>query len=291
MTTQASHFYEIVEAEMGWDNLLLRKQLFRAFDFDGHGDINFTEFAEGYSTMLRGTVPEMLEFAWRMYHIQVSLSPVFSKLEQTEGLLFSWWRAAERRHPTGRERTGSPTLQMLQDPILLTPWVRFRGSRWLPKPKPDFSSIDACPITITCMSSSSRRRISTQGPPELLALTDVYTILRLALGGLETVRKVQGAAAGGSIEDTRFPERAARQILEGIVADRQSALTREEFHQMIMRHRKLVDCLIPGFELIPQVCSCCPARGIGCSARLGAGAAGRERKRGGGQARKGDRER
>ena len=67
---QASHFYEIVESEMGWSNLLLRKQLFKAFDFDRHGDINFTEFAEGYSTMLRGTVPEMLEFAWRMYHIQ-----------------------------------------------------------------------------------------------------------------------------------------------------------------------------------------------------------------------------
>jgi len=158
---------------MGWDNLLLRKQLFRAFDFDGHGDINFTEFAEGYSTMLRGTVPEMLEFAWRMYHIQ--------------------------------------------------------------------------------------------GPPELLALTDVYTVLRLALAGLETVRKVQGAAAGGSIEDTRFPERAARQILEGIVGDRQSALTREEFHRMVMRHRKLVDCLIPGFELIPQVCTRRPSHGIGAA--------------------------
>jgi hypothetical protein len=32
------------------------------------------------------------------------------------------WRAAERGHPTGRERTGSPTLQLLQDPILLQPW-------------------------------------------------------------------------------------------------------------------------------------------------------------------------
>jgi ferredoxin len=29
------------------------------------------------------------------------------------------WRAAERRHPTGRERMGSPTLQTFQDPILL----------------------------------------------------------------------------------------------------------------------------------------------------------------------------
>jgi hypothetical protein len=29
------------------------------------------------------------------------------------------WRAAECRHPTGREKMGSPTLQTLQDPILL----------------------------------------------------------------------------------------------------------------------------------------------------------------------------
>jgi hypothetical protein len=30
-----------------------------------HGDINFTEFCEGYSAMLRGTVPELLDFSWR----------------------------------------------------------------------------------------------------------------------------------------------------------------------------------------------------------------------------------
>jgi hypothetical protein len=37
------------------------------------------------------------------------------------------WRAAERRYPTGRERMGSPTLQSLQDPILLLPWSCFRA--------------------------------------------------------------------------------------------------------------------------------------------------------------------
>jgi hypothetical protein len=67
---QATHFYEVVEYKMGWSNLLLRKQLFKAFDLEGHGDITFTEFCEGYSTMLRGTVPELQEFAWRVYHIQ-----------------------------------------------------------------------------------------------------------------------------------------------------------------------------------------------------------------------------
>jgi hypothetical protein len=38
------------------------------------------------------------------------------------------WRAAERRHPTGRERMGSPALQTRQYPILLTPWVCFRAA-------------------------------------------------------------------------------------------------------------------------------------------------------------------
>jgi hypothetical protein len=37
-----------------------------------------------------------------------------------------WWRAAERRHPSGRERMGSPTLQTLQYPILLLPCLCFR---------------------------------------------------------------------------------------------------------------------------------------------------------------------
>jgi hypothetical protein len=36
-------------------------------------------------------------------------------------------RGAERHHPTGRDRVGSPALQTLQDPILLLPWLCFRG--------------------------------------------------------------------------------------------------------------------------------------------------------------------
>jgi hypothetical protein len=45
------------------------------------------------------------------------------------------WRAAERRHPTGRERMGSPTLQTFQDPLLLLPWVCFRGGGFPSKPR------------------------------------------------------------------------------------------------------------------------------------------------------------
>ena len=37
-------------------------------------------------------------------------------------------RAAECRHPTGREKMGSPTLRTHQDPILLLPWLCFEGA-------------------------------------------------------------------------------------------------------------------------------------------------------------------
>jgi hypothetical protein len=36
------------------------------------------------------------------------------------------WRAAERGLPTGSESMDSPTVQTLQDPILLPPWLCFR---------------------------------------------------------------------------------------------------------------------------------------------------------------------
>jgi hypothetical protein len=42
------------------------------------------------------------------------------------------WRAAERGHPTGRERIDSATIQTLHDPILLAPWLGFRGGGFPP---------------------------------------------------------------------------------------------------------------------------------------------------------------
>ena len=41
-------------------------------------------------------------------------------------------RREQCRHPTGREKMGSPTLQTHQDPILLLPWLWFEGG-----PNPD----------------------------------------------------------------------------------------------------------------------------------------------------------
>ncbi|CAG9463280.1 unnamed protein product [Pedinophyceae sp. YPF-701] len=157
---QGTQFYQIVEQELGWTNLLLRKQLFRAFDIDNQGDVDFREFAEAYAIMLRGTVPELLDFAWRVYHVQ--------------------------------------------------------------------------------------------GPPDQLSLTDIYTVLRLALSGLEEVRRKQGKAAGGAAEESRFPERAAKALMDQVFPVGRPAVSRREFSLAVLRHRKLVDCLVPGFELIPQ---------------------------------------
>lgn len=157
---QSTQFYEVVEQELGWTNLVLRKQLFKAFDLDGHGDVDFREFCEAYSVMLRGTVPELLDFAWRVYHMQ--------------------------------------------------------------------------------------------GPEDRLAVDDMYNVLRLALAGLEEVRKKQGKGAGGMTEESRFPDKSARAMLDSVFTSTKQTLTRREFSLGVLRHRMLVDCLVPGFELIPQ---------------------------------------
>jgi hypothetical protein len=61
----------------------------------------------------------------------VTAATVFSSVFSEESV-HSLVRAArlplsafERRHPTGRESMGSPTLQTLQEPILRTPRVAF----------------------------------------------------------------------------------------------------------------------------------------------------------------------
>jgi hypothetical protein len=54
------------------------------------------------------------------WHIQEAGRPLTNRVSVSSS---AGWRAAERHHTTGRERMGTPTLQALQDPILLLPWV------------------------------------------------------------------------------------------------------------------------------------------------------------------------
>jgi len=156
---QAVQFYQVVEEELGWTDPTLRKQLFRAFDLDGLGDVDFREFCEAYSVMLRGTVPELLDFAWRVYHIG--------------------------------------------------------------------------------------------GPPDRLRVDDIYQVLRLALAGLDEVRRKQGKQAAGTSEESRYPDRTARTLVQTVFGDAKQLVSKREFSVAVLRHRALVDCLVPGFELIP----------------------------------------
>ena len=58
----------------------------------------------------------------------VALPPPDTHLDDVEDTTHSHQlRRAERRHPSGRERMGSPTLQTLQAPILRPPRVCVRG--------------------------------------------------------------------------------------------------------------------------------------------------------------------
>lgn len=150
------------QTELGWANPLLLKQFFRAFDVEKRGEITFPEFAEGYSAMLRGTVPELLAFAWRVYHCS--------------------------------------------------------------------------------------------GPAELLAVRDMYLVLRAGLAGLAEVDRQQGAKAGAVVAeaDGRFyPEESARRLVEEAAGGTKAPLTYEQFCRVVLRRRAFVDCIVPGFAAVP----------------------------------------
>jgi hypothetical protein len=84
-------------------------QAFRFFDRDGNGSISTAEF--------ESVMTELGED--RLTQEECSL---FIKLIDKDG-------DHEVSGPTGRERLVSPTLHTLQDPILLTPLVCFRGAK------------------------------------------------------------------------------------------------------------------------------------------------------------------
>jgi hypothetical protein len=83
------------------------------------------------------------------------------------------WRAAERRHPTGRERTGSPTSQTLQEPIVPLPLVCIRRGRFssegssnlFPGLRKDFWIIMGTPPKGDALCSSARADHSGMPPP------------------------------------------------------------------------------------------------------------------------------
>jgi hypothetical protein len=104
------------------------------------------------------------------------------------------WRAAERRHPTGRERTGSPTSQTLQEPIVPLPLVCIRRGRFssegssnlFPGLRKDFWIIMGTPPKGDALCSSARADHSGMPPPfgplrHVGSMRDVHCVRRGAV--------------------------------------------------------------------------------------------------------------
>ena len=66
---QRSQFTDLVTQEIGWSSALLRDQLFKAFDRHGDGELDFVDFCRGYSTFLRGSVLDLVDFAWSLFKV------------------------------------------------------------------------------------------------------------------------------------------------------------------------------------------------------------------------------
>eukprot|EP00058_Branchiostoma_floridae_P017569 XP_002603057.1 hypothetical protein BRAFLDRAFT_63309 [Branchiostoma floridae] len=66
----------------------LAKQIFRTFDRDGSGTVDFREFMCGMSALLRGTTPERLKWAFNMYDLdgngEISMQELLHVLKQEE---------------------------------------------------------------------------------------------------------------------------------------------------------------------------------------------------------------
>ncbi|XP_066292843.1 frequenin-1-like [Branchiostoma lanceolatum] len=59
-------FFESVNDE---EKVSLARQIFRTFDQDGNGQVDFPEFLRGMSALLRGTTAQRLRWAFSMYDI------------------------------------------------------------------------------------------------------------------------------------------------------------------------------------------------------------------------------
>ena len=88
---QRAQFTDLVTQEIGWSSALLRDQLFKAFDRHGDGELDFVDFCRGYSIFLRGSVLDLVEFAWRFFHVEesesLSVADITKVLEHAVGCL------------------------------------------------------------------------------------------------------------------------------------------------------------------------------------------------------------
>jgi serine/threonine protein kinase len=95
---------------------------------------------------------------WSMVPISLSyITPFQTQASWGFGFQQRERREAERRHPTGRQRTGSPTLQKLQYPILLLPSVCFQRGGF-PNPGANVGRGSCVPETSARLKERERER-------------------------------------------------------------------------------------------------------------------------------------
>ena len=128
-----------------------------------------------FYAMIRGVPPQSLEHAVEELLGRMDLVKYADRQVGVPHLRVSVPSvgAVECFHPTGRERMVTPTLQTLQDPILLLPWVCFRGGGF---PL-------TCPARAWCQaggfSGGNKRKLSVGialvGDPPLVLLDEPST--------------------------------------------------------------------------------------------------------------------
>ena len=78
--------------------------------------------------------PDALPHTVVQFHARGPHGTQTQRCKKTNRTGFGFKQRHPHRHVTGRDRMGLPTLQPLQDPIVLLPWVCFRGAAFLTLP-------------------------------------------------------------------------------------------------------------------------------------------------------------
>ncbi|KAI8512262.1 hypothetical protein Bbelb_089010 [Branchiostoma belcheri] len=105
-------FFESVDDQ---EKVSLARQIFRTFDQDGNGQVDFPEFLRGMSALLRGTTAQRLRWAFSMYDIDNN--GVLSRPELLNVLKLMYeLQHPRRRHsePGGSDSSGPGSISHLE---------------------------------------------------------------------------------------------------------------------------------------------------------------------------------
>ncbi|XP_078692059.1 neurocalcin homolog [Branchiostoma floridae x Branchiostoma belcheri] len=108
-------FFESVDDQ---EKVSLARQIFRTFDQDGNGQVDFPEFLRGMSALLRGTTAQRLRWAFSMYDIDnngVLSRPELLNVLKVNFLMYEL-QHPRRRHsePGGSDSSGPGSISHLE---------------------------------------------------------------------------------------------------------------------------------------------------------------------------------